>query len=99
MMVDDNVEKFISIFSLHPNSSTINWEHQANYAFPPLVHRPPRSETVQFAEEILQRTPPFAIIEHASPSSSSIHLSKRTTMNRRIDLDLRSRFRFETIAP
>lgn len=52
------------------SSSTTNWEAEANYAFPTVVHRPPNTTNVQLAEEILQTTPPTVIIQHSQANQA-----------------------------
>ncbi|CAF1002596.1 unnamed protein product [Rotaria sordida] len=50
--------------SINPSPNTTNWEIEANYACPTIVHRPPNTKYIQLAEHVLQTTPPTTIIQH-----------------------------------
>ena len=49
---------------LNPVSTVTNWETQANYSCPPVVHRPLNTDHIHSAERILQSTAPITIIQH-----------------------------------
>ncbi|CAF2510044.1 unnamed protein product [Rotaria sp. Silwood2] len=53
--------------SINPSSNTTNWEIEANYACPTIVHRPPNTKSIQLAEHVLQTTPSTTIIQHPRP--------------------------------
>ena len=67
--------QLLVLSSVNPQSATANWQAEANYACPTVVHRPPNNKLVQFAEHILQTTAPTAIIQHPQPNATT-HLSK-----------------------
>lgn len=67
----------LSSSRLNPASTVTNWESQANYSCPTIVHRPPNTEYIQLAEQILQSTPPITIIQHP-PVSATAKLSRHT---------------------
>lgn len=64
------------LFSINPASSTKNWEIEANYACPTVVHRPPKTQYVELAEQVLQTTPPTTIIQYPQVVKSA-KLSKK----------------------
>lgn len=65
--------------SINPLSNTINWEAEANYACPTVVHHPPNTNYVQIAEDLLQTTSPTTILQH---SQSTTTTTSRLSMNR-----------------
>ncbi|CAF0815235.1 unnamed protein product [Adineta ricciae] len=50
--------------SINSSSDTANWEVEAGSNCPTVVHRPPDTNNVQLAEQLLQTTPPSSIIQH-----------------------------------
>ncbi|CAF4280128.1 unnamed protein product, partial [Adineta steineri] len=50
--------------SINSSSDTTNWEIEANYNCPTIVHRPPDTKYIRLAEHILQTTPPTTIIQY-----------------------------------
>ncbi|CAF2715309.1 unnamed protein product [Rotaria sp. Silwood2] len=57
--------------SINPSSNTTNWEIEANYACPTIVHRPPNTKSIQLAEHVLQTTPSTTIIQHPRPITTT----------------------------
>jgi len=45
----------------------MNWEVEANYVCPTIVHHPPNNKYVQLAEHVLQTTPPSTILQYPHP--------------------------------
>ncbi|CAF1088653.1 unnamed protein product [Adineta ricciae] len=50
--------------SINSSCDTDNWEVEAGNNCPTVVHRPPDTNNVQLAEQVLQTTPPSSIIQH-----------------------------------
>ncbi|UJR26240.1 hypothetical protein I4U23_007581 [Adineta vaga] len=59
---------------LNSSSDTANWEIEADYNCPTIVHRNPNTKYVQLAEHVLQITPPSSIIQH-QPSLTKAKLN------------------------
>jgi hypothetical protein len=68
---------YFFFYSINPSSNTTNWEAEANYACPTVVHQPPNTKYVQLAEQVLQTTPPTTIIQYPK-STTTTKLSTKT---------------------
>jgi hypothetical protein len=68
-LYDEQLSEIAS--SINPSSDAINWEAEANYACPTVVHHPPNTKYIQLAEHVLQTTPPTTIIQHPPPITTT----------------------------
>ncbi|CAF4482693.1 unnamed protein product [Rotaria socialis] len=57
--------------SINPSSTTTNWEMEANYTYPTVVHRPPNTKYIQVAEQVLQTTLPITMIQYPQPITTT----------------------------
>ncbi|CAF1455254.1 unnamed protein product [Didymodactylos carnosus] len=59
-------EQLTSIAAISSNDSatTMNWEVEANYICPPVVHLAPATDYMHLAECVIQKCPPTAIIQN-----------------------------------
>jgi hypothetical protein len=88
-MISYLLTSYFYFYSINPSSNTTNWEAEANYACPTVVHQPPKTKYVQLAEHVLQTTPPTTIIQHPK----SITTTKLSTKAQKIIKNLFLKFR------
>ncbi len=69
------------LFSINPSSNTTNWEAEADYACPTVVHHPPNTKYVQLAEHVLQTTPATTIIQHPQSTTTT-----KLSMNKKLQI-------------